>query len=71
MTRYHRLLLLSVLFAAAPLHGEIFSLWPFGEGSAEGLYRGEGVKLKVAYFPDLNVFRGVESVEFIMTDYSA
>lgn len=43
----------------------------FGEGSAEGIYRGEGVKLKVAYFPDLNVFRGVENVEFIMTDYSA
>ena len=43
----------------------------FGEGSAEGIYRGEGLKIKVAYFPDLNTFRGVENVEFIMTDYSA
>ena len=34
MIRYHRLLLFSLLFAAAPLHGEIFSLWPFGKGSA-------------------------------------
>ena len=43
----------------------------FGAGSAEGLYRGEELKIKVAYFPDLNVFRGVENIEFIMTDYSA
>ena len=29
-----RLILLSVLLTALPLHGEIFSLWPFGNGSA-------------------------------------
>ncbi len=35
MIRFPKLLIFSVLFAAAPLlHGEIFSLWPFGEGSA-------------------------------------
>lgn len=29
-----RWLILPVLLAALPLHGEIFSLWPFGKGSA-------------------------------------
>lgn len=35
MTRpIHRLVLLVLLLAALPVRGEIFSLWPFGDGSA-------------------------------------
>lgn len=41
----------------------------YGAGSAEGIYNGREVKLKVAYYPDLNDFRGTVNVEFIMTDY--
>lgn len=41
----------------------------FGAGTAEGLYRRQPVTLKVAYYPDLNEFRGEVNVEFVMTDY--
>ena len=41
----------------------------FGEGTAEGLYRGKKVSLKIAYFPDLNEFQGHTNIEFILTDY--
>ena len=41
----------------------------FGEGTAENLYRGKAVSLKVAYFPDRNEFMGKTSIEFILTDY--
>ena len=41
----------------------------YGAGRAEGIYNGRPVSLKVAYFPDLNEFRGVTNVEFVMTDY--
>ena len=41
----------------------------YGKGTSESLYRGGGVHLKVAYYPDLNEFRGERSVEFVMTDY--
>ena len=34
MSHLPRLLFLSVFLAAVPLRGEIFSLWPFGEGRA-------------------------------------
>ena len=42
----------------------------YGAGSAEGIYNGRPVSLKVAYFPDLNEFRGVKNVEFVMSDYA-
>ena len=41
----------------------------YGPGTSERLYRGGGVRLKVAYYPDLNEFRGERNVEFVMTDY--
>ena len=42
----------------------------FGEGTAADLYRGKNIRLKVAYYPELNEFRGETSVEFILTDFA-
>ena len=41
----------------------------YGAGTSEKLYSKEGVRLKVAFYPDLNEFRGEKSVEFMIVDY--
>jgi len=41
----------------------------YGAGTADGIYQKRPVTVKVAFYPDLNEFRGVTNVEFIMTDY--
>ena len=40
-----------------------------GPGTADGIYQRRPVSLKVAYYPDLNEFRGETNIEFVMTDY--
>ena len=42
----------------------------FGEGSSAAIYKGKEFTMKVAYYPDLNEFQGVKTVEFVMTDYA-
>lgn len=43
----------------------------YGEGSAAGLYAGEGnFKLAVIYSPDLNTYNGRTEIQLILKDYS-
>ena len=40
-----------------------------GEGTAEALYRGKPASVKVAFYPEINDFRGEKNIEFIVTDF--